>query len=31
MSSSKDKTVKFFDGDTYDEIFVYDNFFGDVW
>lgn len=31
MSSSKDKTVKFFDGDTYDEIFVFDNFFGDVW
>jgi WD40 repeat protein len=25
MSSSKDKTVKFFDGDTFDEIF------GDVW
>ena len=31
MSCSKDKTVKFYDGDTYDEIFVFDNFFGEVW
>lgn len=31
MSCSKDKTVKLFDGDTYDEVFVFDNFFGEVW
>ena len=31
MSCSKDKTVKLFDGDTHDEIFVFDNFFGEVW
>jgi len=31
MSCSKDKTVKLFDGDTYDEIFVFDSFFGEVW
>ena len=31
MSCSKDKEVKFFDADTYDEVFVYDNFFGEVW
>jgi U3 small nucleolar RNA-associated protein 12 len=31
MSCSKDKTVKFFDGDTHDEVFVFDNFFGEVW
>jgi U3 small nucleolar RNA-associated protein 12 len=31
MSCSKDKTVKFHDGDTYDEVFVFDNFFGEVW
>ena len=31
MSCSKDNSVKFFDGDTYDEIFVFDNFFAEVW
>lgn len=31
MSCSKDQTVKFFDGDSYDEIFVFDTFFGEVW
>jgi U3 small nucleolar RNA-associated protein 12 len=31
MSCSKDKTVKLFDGDTYDEVFVWNNFFGEVW
>ena len=31
MSCSKDKTVKLFDGDSHDEIFVFDNFFGEVW
>jgi U3 small nucleolar RNA-associated protein 12 len=31
MSCSKDKEVKFYDGDTYDEVFVFDNFFGEVW
>jgi len=31
MSCSKDKTVKFHDADTYDEVFVFDNFFGEVW
>ena len=31
MSCSKDKTVKFHDGDTYDEVFVFDQFFGEVW
>jgi hypothetical protein len=28
MSCSKDKEVEFFDAHTYDEVFVYDNFFG---
>ena len=23
--------MKLFDGDTYDEVFVYDNFFAEVW
>jgi U3 small nucleolar RNA-associated protein 12 len=31
MTCSKDKEVKFFDADTYDEVFVFDNFFGEVW
>jgi WD40 repeat protein len=31
MSSSKDKEVKLYDGDTYEEVFVFDNFFGEVW
>lgn len=31
MTSSKDKEVKFFDADTYEEVFVFDNFFGEVW
>jgi U3 small nucleolar RNA-associated protein 12 len=31
LSCSKDKEVKMYDGDTYDEIFVFDNFFGEVW
>lgn len=31
MTCSKDKTVKFIDGDTHEEIFVFDNFFGEVW
>lgn len=31
MSCSKDQTVKFFDGDTYDEVFVFEGFFGAIW
>jgi U3 small nucleolar RNA-associated protein 12 len=31
LSSSKDREVKMYDGDTYDEVFVFDNFFGDIW
>lgn len=31
MTCSKDKTCKFVDGDTYEEIFVFDTFFGEVW
>lgn len=31
MTCSKDKSCKFIDGDTYEEIFVFDNFFGEVW
>jgi len=31
MSCSKDKQVKLYDGDTYDEIFMWDSFFGEVW
>jgi U3 small nucleolar RNA-associated protein 12 len=31
MTSSKDREVKFFDGDTFDEVFVFDNFFGEIW
>jgi len=31
MTASKDQTVKYFDGDTYDEVFVFNNFFGEVW
>ena len=31
LSCSKDREVKYFDGDTYEEVFVFDNFFSDVW
>ena len=31
MSCSKDKEVKLYDGDTYEEVFVFDNFFGELW
>jgi len=31
LTASKDQTVKFFDGDTYDEVFVFDCFFGACW
>lgn len=31
LCSSKDRTIKYYDGDTYDEVFVFDNFFGEVW
>lgn len=31
MSCSKDRTVKFWDGDTYDEVFVFDGFFAEIW
>lgn len=31
LSCSKDRTVRYFDGDTYDEVFVFDQFHGEVW
>ena len=31
MSCSKDREVKLYDSDTYDEVFVFDNFFGELW
>jgi U3 small nucleolar RNA-associated protein 12 len=31
MTSSKDREVKYFDGDTYEQVFVFDTFFGEVW
>ena len=31
MTGSKDREVKMIDCDTYDEVFVYDTFFGEIW
>jgi len=31
LTASKDKEVKMIDCDTYDEVFVFDQFFGEVW
>ena len=31
LTASKDKEVKMIDADTYDEVFVFDTFFGEVW
>ena len=31
FTASKDKEVKMVDGDTYEEVFVFDTFFGEVW
>ena len=31
LTASKDKEVKMIDCDTYDEVFVFDSFFGEVW
>ena len=31
FTCSKDREVKMIDTDTYDEVFVFDNFFGEVW
>ena len=31
MTASKDREVKMFDCDTYDEVFVFDTFFAEVW
>ena len=31
LTASKDREVKMIDCDTYDEVFVFDSFFGEVW
>jgi U3 small nucleolar RNA-associated protein 12 len=31
LTASKDREVKMIDCDTYDEVFVFDTFFGEVW
>ena len=31
LTASKDKEVKMIDADTYEEVFVFDTFFGEVW
>lgn len=31
LTASKDKEVKLIDADSYDEVFVFDTFFGEVW
>jgi U3 small nucleolar RNA-associated protein 12 len=31
FTCSKDREVKYFDGDSYDEVFVFDQSFGEVW
>jgi U3 small nucleolar RNA-associated protein 12 len=31
LTASKDREVKMVDGDTFDEVFVFDSFFGAVW
>ena len=31
LTASKDREVKMIDADTYEEVFVFDTFFGEVW